>query len=101
MRELTPDRFKEGMRITCEILNENYSDTTKIKDAKLHCEDGRWYICQNKINGLLCINRLGYNGSWVISSGSKKDLKFHRIISLQDALSIKDKIRILKKELNK
>ena len=47
-----------GGACTCII------DGIKIEDAKLQFEDDDWYICQNKINGVNCSDKLGYNYSW-------------------------------------
>ena len=38
---MTNKDFKEGMSISCEI------NGIKIDNAKLHLEDGSWYICHN------------------------------------------------------
>ena len=54
---MTNKDFKEGMSITCEIHG------IKIDNAKLHLEDGNWFICHNvKDEDECCLleDRLGY-----------------------------------------
>lgn len=50
--------LKAGARVTCTIFG------TKIKNAKLQFEDGKWYICQNERDGNNCKDKLGYEYSW-------------------------------------
>lgn len=61
----------QEFRSTCEKLGEGASvvtkiDGTEITDAKIHKEDGDWYICQNERSGVSCVNKLGYEYSWVV-----------------------------------
>ena len=61
---MTNKDFKEGMLITCSIGGN------KIDDAKLHCENGKWYICHNNYDskGSTCRDRLEYKYSWVLDT---------------------------------
>jgi hypothetical protein len=88
MNYLTSDRFKEGMKITCEFWRH------EVFDAKLHFENGEWFICQNVEQGSPCKNKLGYKYSWKISA-TPEYYKISRVFTL------KDKINILRKELAK
>jgi hypothetical protein len=101
MKYLTSDKFKEGIKIHCKIKRIFMSTIVEILDAKLHYEDGQWFICQNRMNGMSCINRLGYEYSWAINTGTEKDLKKNNIIEIKLNFSLKNRIRILKKELCK
>jgi hypothetical protein len=93
MKYLKLDRFREGMKVTCILMGKI------ISDAKLHYEQNRWFICQNIEKGLECKNKLGYKYSFTIGSG--EFLKDYQVKRLREAFSLKDKINILKKELNK
>jgi hypothetical protein len=95
MKYLIPDKFREGIKVICNIENQ------EIIDAKLHFENGNWFICQNKMPGMSCINKLSYECSWVISLGSEKDLSHYCVTNLREAFSLQNKIIILKMELCK
>lgn len=53
--------FREGELISCII------DSVIISNGKIHFENDSVYICQDKISGLNCKNKLGYQYSWVVS----------------------------------
>jgi hypothetical protein len=94
MKELTPDKFREGMKVTCRIENID------IKDAKLHFEDSYWYLCQNEKAGCsLCKNKLGYKYSWKISIKHCEFDNYYLKLKIKSAISLKERIKILKKEL--
>jgi hypothetical protein len=93
MKELTPDKFREGLKVTCNIYGN------KIFDAKIHQEKDGWYICQNKIDGYSCKNKLEYKYSYFI--GFSKNLELFNVTCLKSLIDLKNRIKILKKELNK
>ena len=63
MKNLTSKiQFKEGQHVSC-IINSR-----EVKSAKLHQEGGKWYICQNIIDGSRCRDRLGYLFSYEVFS---------------------------------
>lgn len=59
---MTIKDLKPGMRVTCNI------NCSVITDAKLQIEGGRFYICQNKRDGAVCKDKLGYFYSWALNS---------------------------------
>jgi hypothetical protein len=54
-----------------------------VVTGKIQKEDGRYFLCQNRKDGTDCKNKLGYNHSWVVGSGTISDLKFHGITGLK------------------
>jgi hypothetical protein len=89
MKKLTPDRYREGMRVTCIIENR------EITDAKLHYENSYWYICQNEKFGSICLNKLGYKNSWIVSSKDLQNSEDWQTTDLREAFTLKDKIKEL------
>ena len=82
--------FEEGLPVTCSILD------IVIKDAKLHFEHDRWFICQNSMDGFWKINKLGYLYGWSIGIGSKYQLAVVGVTNLKPKYFIKEKCKILK-----
>jgi hypothetical protein len=93
MKYLTLDDFREGMKVTCKI------DKTEISDAKLHIEEDGWFICQNIWEGADCENKLGYDNSYFIGCG--RNIQIFNVTCLKPLIDLKNKIKILKKELCK
>jgi len=78
-------KLLHGTKVTCEIEGK------KITDAKISKEgDGSFYICQNKKEGVTAENKLGYNYSWCIVSGSPDDLKRYSVTNLKPVKDISD-----------
>ena len=78
-------KLLHGTKVTCEIEGK------KITDAKISKEgDGSFYICQNKKEGVTAENKLGYNYSWCIVSGSPDDLKRYSVTNLRPVKDISD-----------
>lgn len=42
-------------------------------DARLQKQDGKWFVCQNKLDGSDCKDKLGYKYSWIV--GTSWDLE--------------------------
>jgi hypothetical protein len=80
----TLDGVAPGTEFTANI------ELTKVT-GKIQKEDGRYFLCQNKKDGTDCKNKLGYNHSWVVGTGSKSDLKFHDITDLKLELKVEPK----------
>ena len=104
MKYLIFDDFKEGMKVTISINCRNKD--VIIYDAKLHfenTEDGNWFVCQNKCDGIDCRDKLGYRYSWALYDQDNLDyfIKEGVIKDFYPAFTLKDKIKILKKELCK
>lgn len=66
----------DGRRFRCKI--EGMPVTGKVR-----VEDGIVYLCQNKLNGNKCEDRLGYKCSWSISDGSAESLELRAITDFQ------------------
>jgi hypothetical protein len=62
-----------------------------VVTGKIQKEDGRYFLCQNNKDGMDCKNKLGYNHSWVVGSGTISDLKFHSITDLKLELKVEPK----------
>jgi hypothetical protein len=45
-----------------------YGNNNLFTEAVVNVENDLIYLCQNKLNGAGCNNKLGYNFSWLISS---------------------------------
>ena len=71
---LTPDM--KGKKIRCSI-GENV-----IEDAKIQCEEGIFYICQNTRSGNNCSDKLGYIYSWGCGDGSVATLKISNVTDI-------------------
>jgi hypothetical protein len=65
-------------------------ECTKVT-GKIQKEDGRYFLCQNKKDGTDCKNKLGYNHSWVVGSGTISDLKSNDITNLKLELKVEPK----------
>jgi len=63
-------KLKAGMNVTCTI------DETHIPKAKIQLQDGMFFICQNKKNGSMCIDRMGFSYSWAIGTEKTRDILF-------------------------
>jgi len=70
-------KLKKGDRVTCEIWGE------VIEDAKIQEEYGFFYICQNVVAGVDCKDKLGYEHSWYIDSGSDGDIRNYGVTNLK------------------
>ena len=75
-------QLKEGQRVTCTIYGR------VVNDAKVHFEGGRWYICQNDLDGNRSNDRLGYRHSWSLKDNpdeieGNNDVTNFRIKKLQ------------------
>lgn len=46
-----------------------YLGETFCPEATLQIEEGRYYICQNVVFGSPCLNKLGFEASYVFSNG--------------------------------
>lgn len=57
-------KLKAGMEIRCVIQG------VQVEHAKIQEE---LYICQNKVRGRSCQNKLGYEFSWVMPNKSKEN----------------------------
>jgi len=55
-------QFSEGLHIKCVI------ERGQIDDAKLHNQNGEWFICQNIKDGSDCEYKLGYKYSWSLAT---------------------------------
>lgn len=75
-KEIDWSKVKKGTWFTALILG--YKCTGKIQK-----EDGDIYLCQNIKDGADCYNRLGFKFSWIISNGSKMQLKNHSVRNLK------------------
>lgn len=53
-------------------------DATPV-NGKIRVENGKVYLCQNKVPGVYCTNRYGYRYSLCVESGYMSDLKFNNV----------------------
>jgi hypothetical protein len=52
-------------------------------EGRINKECENWYLCQNRHDGEECIDKLGYTYSWIIYSGSEKDLSYNCVKNLK------------------
>jgi len=77
-------KFKHNQRVTCEIKGE------KITDAKISIDkNGRYFICQNKIEGSDAEDKLGYKHSWWLD----RDFTSSFVTNLKPALKDWDSLQ--------
>ena len=69
--------FKIGLAVQCKIGND------VVDDAKLQLWDGEWYICQDIVGGKPCGEKLGYQHSWTIESGTEAALDHNNVSELR------------------
>lgn len=69
-------QLKQGARFRCKI------EGTPI-EGKIQFDHDSWYLCQNKIPGSPCNDKLGYKYSWLIDNGTPEDLKRYDVTDLE------------------
>lgn len=57
-----------GVRFTAKIKGTPVSGKIRVENEKV-------YLCQNKMDGALCADRLGYEYSWYVGAGDSDKLK--------------------------
>lgn len=50
--------------------------------GKIQKENGDFYLCQNKEEGTICSDTLGFNYSWIVGNGGLQTLKENGVDSL-------------------
>ena len=98
MEEKTPAWFREGLNVTCKIYNTSH-ELYKVTDAKLHCENNEWFICQNETAGKSCKDKLSYKYSWYVGKRNKINLNSFRVFNLKSRLN-KEMLLQIKEKIN-
>lgn len=87
--------LKTGTPVTCKILH------SEVNDAEIYVSDeGRYYICQDRISGKAAPDKLGYKYSWSfgvpttdeelmkeLSNNNVRDLKIKGVHTMTDLLT--------------
>ena len=72
--QLTQDMV--GKKFTCSI------EGREITDGRIQYANESYYLCQNKVCGSSCDDKLGYSKSWSVSDGKKSELDNNNVTNL-------------------
>ena len=81
-------KLEDGKMVSCFIEGHEVRKGALSYDEKI----GKWYICQDIVDGSYCKDKKGFKYSWCISDGSDKYLKVHKVENLRpfDSTDIDD-----------
>lgn len=82
MKITTYEQLKRlhGKKVTCQFTSNDLIEDGKISVRR----DGYIFVCQNKKNGLECVDKLGYRYSWLIATRGDTDVSFFCIETTED-----------------
>lgn len=65
-----------GRAFTATISGEKVS-------GHIQFEDGDVYLCQDVLDGVPCVDKLGYKHSWCVHNGSPKSLSSNSVVDFK------------------
>ena len=73
--QITDDMI--GKKVSCSIYNK------VSKEGIITKENNKYFICQNKSDGVICSDKRNYKYSWMVNTGSLIDLNNEGVCNLK------------------
>jgi hypothetical protein len=75
----------EITQLTQDMVGKKFTGSIEgkeITDGRIQYENKSYYLCQNKVSGSSCDDKLGYSKSWSVQEGTASILKKNHVTKL-------------------